>query len=407
VPVADAFTFRSAPNSDAFEWPGTTVGVSNTITRVRGPIPAERQLDPQRCAPLVRRARRGLEGTESYVGDAIIHGVRVRLFSDSHHVGDFWTGNWLGPQEWRGLTGQIPPERPRLTIYAMGAVKDREPAAFICPERDTILILGSTWYGTVRDLTLAHVGRILAEEEGAHLVRASAAVAGSHAVLSGTSAFALMQTPGSRFLSHDAVIVRYAYRRRAGGWVAPIEARGSKGWRVFEWIDRHAAEGKARVRGILDDGRPIELDLEDLALAEMRAFAYLAEARAYAPTGLVREFPAHTRSILRSKLENAPEAGAIDDAGIDEVAAGAAAAGLPPATARDIAFRLVAYDGTRALLDPEHAFGRARIVRNPWEPAHVGSIRGDAASGSSEGEVALDGLLRRCAAARVPERSAR
>ena len=74
------------------ETPGTLIGTSNVMTRTRTRVP--QGLDPDTNASLRERLRahasRAIEGRESFIHDAVVLGRRIRLFSNSHHLADFW-----------------------------------------------------------------------------------------------------------------------------------------------------------------------------------------------------------------------------------------------------------------------------------------------------------------------------
>ena len=83
------------------ESPGVLLGLSNVLTKARVRVPAGPDLDAQ---PALRErlhtlARRALEGRESFIEDAVLHGRRVRLFTNSHHLADFWRDNFPGEGE--------------------------------------------------------------------------------------------------------------------------------------------------------------------------------------------------------------------------------------------------------------------------------------------------------------------
>ncbi len=381
--------------SQESEWSGTIVGVSNAVTRTRGTVQADRALDEHKCAHFVELARRRLGGYHAYVCDAVIHGVRARLFTDSHHLADFWGGHWYGQQEWRERTGLAADERPSVTVYAASGIAGREASAFVCGS--TVVVVNTAWYGTVRDETLGAVRRVLAEERGAHLVRASSVVQGGRATLVAgagrtTGAFARMESVGARFQADDAVVVRYAWRRKSGGWVSPESVGNVRGWRAF------AASGD--VRGVTEQGWPIELPSAELDTGELRAFVYPAERRAYVRTDLLQTYPHHAWTVLRSRMENAPESGMADDelarraASVSDPAARNYFSGLPAGRLREMLGRLVGFEGTRALVDAEDAFGRSRTIRNPWEPVALGAVIGSSAP-VDEGDAELWKLLQR------------
>src|SRR5437667_7385837 len=111
------------------ESPGTLIGLSNVMTGSAVRVAAGPDLDatPGLRDRLRTHAMRALEGRDSFIQDAVIMGRRVRLFSNSHHLADFWKENWLGEGEWRAMIGRPPEHDPALTIHAIiGAAAEPE-----------------------------------------------------------------------------------------------------------------------------------------------------------------------------------------------------------------------------------------------------------------------------------------
>src|SRR5204863_5364530 len=100
---------------------GTLIGLSNVMTPAHGRVPAG--IDPDANPALLERLRthaaRAIEGRESFIHDAVVLGKRVRLFSNSHHLADFWRDNWPTEGEWKEATGQSVAREPALVVHAM------------------------------------------------------------------------------------------------------------------------------------------------------------------------------------------------------------------------------------------------------------------------------------------------
>src|SRR5947209_5894017 len=97
------YSFPPAPTPDASEWPGSPIGVSNTITRTKGRTAVHNKTVDQTPGLLekllesVDRRLKRIEGNDAvYQHDVVIHGVRVRATTSSRHLYDFWTDNWYG-----------------------------------------------------------------------------------------------------------------------------------------------------------------------------------------------------------------------------------------------------------------------------------------------------------------------
>jgi len=102
------------------ESPGTLIGLSNVLTKTRARVSIG--LDPDSNASLLERLRthaaRAIEGRESFIHDAVVLGKRIRLFSNSHHLADFWRDNFPTEAEWKEVTGQTVSRAPALVVHA-------------------------------------------------------------------------------------------------------------------------------------------------------------------------------------------------------------------------------------------------------------------------------------------------
>src|SRR5262249_42333150 len=138
------------------ETPGTLIGISNAVTRARARVP--QGLDPDSNAALYERLRthaaRAIEGRESYIHDAVVLGKRVRLFSNSHHLADFWRENWPTEAEWRESTGQVVSREPALVVHAMINVSGEPEAAYVSVARQEVFLFNTSYYGDLRGCTM-------------------------------------------------------------------------------------------------------------------------------------------------------------------------------------------------------------------------------------------------------------
>ncbi|MGH9455437.1 MAG: hypothetical protein ACRD2O_15870, partial [Terriglobia bacterium] len=120
------YTFPPAPADGLAEWPGSPLGVSNTITRTKGRTAVhDKTVDatPGLLEKLLKSARDHMAVIESqrapgavHHRDVVIHGIRVRAITNSDHLHDFWADNWYSPEEWQRLTGTAPAAEPRIMV---------------------------------------------------------------------------------------------------------------------------------------------------------------------------------------------------------------------------------------------------------------------------------------------------
>ncbi|HLJ61257.1 MAG TPA: hypothetical protein VKZ50_16145, partial [bacterium] len=411
----ELFTFPTAPNPKASEWPGTPIGTGNVITRARRRTPvrdnAIDRIDGRRnelVAAAVEHIVRRADAEPIWVRDAVIHGVRVRVITNSPHLSEFWAANCYSPQEWRGAANLAPPQTPRVTVYALGGVADQQEAVYYSRRTDTILLFNTSYYEELRAAVLGAVGRVLAEDWGIYLVRGACVEHGGRGMLYlgpagiGKSTLAygfLARRPDARVCADDWVYVRYAVATRDGGRLVPFEVRpphgrAVRGYRVFAWLEGHRGV-PGQVRGFdlrhaaitapvaaLDLGKPIE------------AYAYPAEKAAYARTAVVAGVPALARGIRRARFENVPDvtpewlearAGELD--ALADAASPDALDPDPgvggPGDPGDVASRdrlrlrlarLLAFDGARVIRDPAEAPLAGRVVADPTQGVPLSAV---------------------------------
>lgn len=392
------YHWPSPPAPDSIEWGGTPIGVSNAVTDTKGRTAVhDKSLDrdPVRRDALIARARAHAKAQAARVceHDVVIHGVRVRAFTNMPHLYDFWIENWFGVEEWQQVTGKPAPEEPAVLVYALGHVPE-EVAAYYSRDKSTIVFFNTSYYGQLKSWVLGAVGRILADESGIHSIHGAAVDTGGRrgalfiaptGTGKSTASYGLMRLPGAVFHSDDWVYVRYALPLRDGTPVSPVSLRtpdGSlvRGYRVLPWLAEHGAPaGTALDVLTLDNGRRTvdggEVDVQ----APPTAYAYISEKQFYLRSNLVESFPTVLPALLGSKLENCPEVTAEFVEGrrsILQLAVGELDGRLSLSheeMAHALA-RLMAFDNARAMLDISHIFGEEQVYANPLTPLPLASV---------------------------------
>jgi hypothetical protein len=305
------------------ETPGTLIGLSNVMTRLHTRVP--QGLDPDTNAALRERlgthAARAIEGRESFIHDAVVLGRRIRLFSNSHHLADFWRDNWPTENEWREATGQVVPREPALVVHAMINVPSEPEAAYVSVARQEVFLFNTSYYGDLRGCTMEAMGRLIGKA-GFILHAAAVEINGRglalvypKEVIHPTPTWGLLEIQGSKFV--------------ADGWLA--------------------LEPSGKVHGL--------------------------EKSLYFRTSVLASYPEFASRILFSKFENVPDLDpAVEDAkasqaeALDETARRRdpqqGLRGLPPERTRQQLLQLVTSPDSRVMVPAASLFGKARLLRS-------------------------------------------
>lgn len=403
------YTFPPPPAPELSEWPGSPIGVSNTITRTKGRTAVHNKAvdaTPGLLEKLLKSAHDHLnriDGHESiYQHDVIIHGIRVRATTNSHHLHDFWVDNWYGVDEWQGITGHRPPPEPQVKVYALLGVKNEQEAAYYSRATNAIIFFNTSYYGQLKSWVLGAVGRILASDYGIHSIHGACVEKAGKGVLyiaptgtgKSTSSYGLVTYPRTRFHSDDWVYVRDTYATRDGHRILVLQAQGSdgskaRGYQVYRWIEHHADDGGARLSAMTLDNRELSLTLGDLDLEKpIEAYAYTSEKVFYLRTNLAENFPLSAAEILTSKEENVPDISdgfiqrhrttlqnmIADLKGIGHDKMGQLLRGKSEGELEQIAGRLIAFDNARSMLNIAKVLPPERVYLNPMEPAKLAAV---------------------------------
>lgn len=325
----------------------TLVGVSNIATEARSRFPAgpDPDAEPGLRDRLLTRARRALEGREAFIHDAVLLGRRVRLYSNSFHLADFWRDNLETEAAWMERTGRPVDREPALTVYALIRVDGERQSSYFASTSGEVYLFNTSYYADLRACTMEAAARQL----GVRLLHAGVVDAGARPlvllypdeIIHPTPVWGLMERPAARFL--------------ADGWVA--------------------ADAEGRIEAV--------------------------ERRLYVRCSLIRDYPALAARFLRAKFENVPNpAPALlerQTTGAREILTvarkhdpGGALRHLPEDRALETFARLTATDDARALVDPVALFGRSRVTRGPLAPSAVFALR--AGEGKVFTETTVEGF---------------
>jgi citrate (Re)-synthase len=105
----------------AFEYPGSPIGRSNTITLAKSHSAVYDKVVDEKAG----LAEQLVEAAQEYIQEhpdtvqrieAVIHGVRVRVFTNSPHLAEFWRQNWFDMEEWEKATGLPVQAPPRVRV---------------------------------------------------------------------------------------------------------------------------------------------------------------------------------------------------------------------------------------------------------------------------------------------------
>jgi hypothetical protein len=298
------------------ESPGALIGLSNVLTEPRARVAAGPDLDDQ---PALRErlhtlARRAIEGRESFIHDAVLHGRRLRLFTNSHHLADFFRDNFPAEAEWRAAAGGSPPREPDVTVYAAIGVAGERDASYASLERGEVYLVNTSFYGDLRACALRAFGHRAAAR--GHVLHGGAVSLGSRGAAWTYPKEVLHPTPSWGFLDRaDAKFV-------ADGW--------------------YLVEPPARLHAL--------------------------EKQLYVRTTLIESYPELLACLLRAKFENVPAAGP-EHPRLGEILAAAergdpqrALRSLPAERVREFALRLLASPDARMMVDPALVWGRSRLA---------------------------------------------
>jgi hypothetical protein len=198
------------------------------------------RLDFEQWLAITRRAAAG-----GYTRDAILGGLRARLFTNHLPLADAWSDRFFGPQEWQHLIQQPPPPDAVMSVYA-AVMKDHEPLSAINPAASTAVMINRTDDDALLDTVTVLAAHRLGEQ-AAWLVRGTCVIVGQRGLIvtgPGHAAVAadIAARAGGQIAIHDPVLVRITLTRQVDGvQLAPtriLTERGREimGARILHWL---------------------------------------------------------------------------------------------------------------------------------------------------------------------------
>ena len=185
--------------------------LSNHLTGVKRRVEARKDVGVEERNSLVRLAEERLsEGFETYHWNASIHGIVIRLVTNSAHLYDFWVENWFPAQ--RASTVM-----PHGVVYAVTGVKDHKPFAYYNHETKTAVFINTEYYGQCKSWALGMAADILETQHDVHSIHGSCAVLDGKGVViiaptgtgKSTHTWGLIELPNGKIHSDDWIFMQY------------------------------------------------------------------------------------------------------------------------------------------------------------------------------------------------------
>lgn len=184
---------------------------TNYITQVKSRVNSNKDITLSERNELVRLAKDKLSSSfETYHWNATIHGITIRLETNSAHLYDFWVENWFPAPRTQSVL-------PHGLIYAVTGVDGREPGAYYNHETRTAVFVNTEYYGQCKSWALGIAADILETQHNIHSIHGSCAVMGGKGVViiaptgtgKSTHTWGLMQLPDGKIHSDDWVFLQY------------------------------------------------------------------------------------------------------------------------------------------------------------------------------------------------------
>jgi hypothetical protein len=185
--------------------------LDNYITEVKGRVDSEKDISVAVRNDLVRLAEARLSDSfERYHWNANIHGIIIRLYTNSAHLYGFWAENWYPAPRTHTVL-------PHAVMYAVTSVAGREPKAYYNHETKTAVFINTEYYGQCKSWALGMAADILETQHNVHSIHGSCAIVGGKGVLiiaptgtgKSTHTWGLMQLPDGKIHSDDWVFLQY------------------------------------------------------------------------------------------------------------------------------------------------------------------------------------------------------
>ena len=185
--------------------------LSNYITEVKGRVKFNKDISLEKREELVRLAEERLHRNfETYHWNANIHGIIIRMYTNSSHLYNFWVENWFPAPRAQTVL-------PHGIVYAVRGIEGMEPEAFYNHETKTAVFVNTEYYGQCKSWALGMAADILETQHGIHSVHGSCAVVNGKGILiiaptgagKSTHTWGIMQLKEGKIHSDDWVFLQY------------------------------------------------------------------------------------------------------------------------------------------------------------------------------------------------------
>lgn len=185
--------------------------LSNYSTEVKGRAESNKTTSPEEINALVKKALGRLsEGFEQYHWNANIHGIVLRLVTNSAHLYDFWVENWFPAPRTQTVA-------PHGIIYAVTGMEGMKPHAYYNHETKTAVFVNTEYYGQCKSWALGMTADILETQHNVHSIHGSCAIVNGKGVIiiaptgtgKSTHTWGLMQLQDGKIHSDDWVFLQY------------------------------------------------------------------------------------------------------------------------------------------------------------------------------------------------------
>jgi len=422
----DLFFFSSVAQMTTipFEYEGTKIGVSNTITSVKKSFidsPANMiDIDEIILERMYAHIKVIEEREKLFFCDAIIHGVRVRLTTNSKHLSEFFSDNYFTPKEYQEQLQALNIDRQgsivpfKVNVYVINGIFENAPTYSYNPNTNTVYIFNCSFYKVTYQLITEAVSKILREDRGFFITRCFAfeknkrsfAVffGGENAIqeedMSYEWSFKMIGEPNVRLQTTGFAVFRFAFHHKLSDKLfSPIKitfADGSvkKGAEALEFV--LSCMSDTELRGKNDNAMLLCLTPRDekneVRLAEINfdekveVLSYPVCKTHYQPTRVVKHHPNSIYQYVHAKLENIPEitqeyvltnSTYLENFVRNELRGSRDASiakyfnSISEEDGKKYVARLECFDESHLMIDYSKIFGRPKIFSNPLESAHL------------------------------------
>ncbi len=185
--------------------------LSNYLTDVKARVDADKEITQKERDTFVELVESKLnERFERYHWNANIHGIVIRLITNSFHLYDFWVENWYpGPRTHSLL--------PHGYIYAVNGVGGHEPHAYYHHESKTAIFINTEYYGQCKSWALGIAADALETQHNIHSIHGACAIVQGKGIIiiaptgtgKSTHTWGLMQYPDGKIHSDDWIFLQY------------------------------------------------------------------------------------------------------------------------------------------------------------------------------------------------------